>query len=219
MAGEATVLSFKGSDHCLSLCFSAVLCGSTALTEYRYNQTPTLFIVFAAITSAFASTMLVEAMQKIKGNADLRQRWEFCAVVGHYYGRKAEVATIWLFNISLQASNVAAMIVSAQITVSSKALPFCCASAVVLAETVPFHAVPLSQDCFIIYIAGASVALDYGSWPPAVIESSGSLMNPWPTAFVVSAGFLLSMGISIPLGWINLECVGPGWAGCVLPCG
>eukprot|EP01051_Picozoa_sp_SAG22_P000941 SAG22_NODE_31_length_27697_cov_7.384376_12_plen_303_part_00 len=31
--GEATVLSFKGSDHCLSLCFSAFACGSTALTE------------------------------------------------------------------------------------------------------------------------------------------------------------------------------------------
>eukprot|EP01051_Picozoa_sp_SAG22_P001792 SAG22_NODE_74_length_22289_cov_65.265119_12_plen_353_part_00 len=37
-AGEATVLSFKGSDHCLSLCFSAFPCGSTALTEDRCNQ-------------------------------------------------------------------------------------------------------------------------------------------------------------------------------------
>eukprot|EP01051_Picozoa_sp_SAG22_P015609 SAG22_NODE_2066_length_3057_cov_2.605139_2_plen_543_part_00 len=36
--GEATVLSFKGSDHCLSLCFSAFPCGSTALTEDRCNQ-------------------------------------------------------------------------------------------------------------------------------------------------------------------------------------
>eukprot|EP01051_Picozoa_sp_SAG22_P012458 SAG22_NODE_1298_length_4811_cov_3.430178_1_plen_318_part_10 len=33
--GEATVLSFKGSDHCLSLCFSAFPCGSTALTADR----------------------------------------------------------------------------------------------------------------------------------------------------------------------------------------
>eukprot|EP01051_Picozoa_sp_SAG22_P006678 SAG22_NODE_444_length_10453_cov_8.586343_9_plen_261_part_00 len=29
----ATVLSFKGSDHCLSFCFSAFPCGSTALTS------------------------------------------------------------------------------------------------------------------------------------------------------------------------------------------
>eukprot|EP01051_Picozoa_sp_SAG22_P002813 SAG22_NODE_129_length_18679_cov_40.656028_12_plen_111_part_00 len=36
--GEATVLSFKGSDHRLSLCFSAFPCGSTALTEDRCNQ-------------------------------------------------------------------------------------------------------------------------------------------------------------------------------------
>eukprot|EP01051_Picozoa_sp_SAG22_P005955 SAG22_NODE_372_length_11551_cov_20.656741_9_plen_170_part_00 len=36
-AGEATVLSF----HCLSLCFSAFPCGSTALIEDRCNQTRT----------------------------------------------------------------------------------------------------------------------------------------------------------------------------------
>eukprot|EP01051_Picozoa_sp_SAG22_P013828 SAG22_NODE_1598_length_4032_cov_1.979405_1_plen_383_part_00 len=36
--GEATVLSFKGSYHCLSLCFSAFRYGSTALTSDRCNQ-------------------------------------------------------------------------------------------------------------------------------------------------------------------------------------
>eukprot|EP01051_Picozoa_sp_SAG22_P001266 SAG22_NODE_48_length_24654_cov_4.406394_14_plen_223_part_00 len=36
--GEATVLSFKGSDHCLSFCFSAFPCGSTALTADRCSQ-------------------------------------------------------------------------------------------------------------------------------------------------------------------------------------
>eukprot|EP01051_Picozoa_sp_SAG22_P013049 SAG22_NODE_1419_length_4466_cov_5.588963_4_plen_558_part_00 len=36
--GAATVLSFKGSDRCLSLCFSSFPCGSTALTEDRCNQ-------------------------------------------------------------------------------------------------------------------------------------------------------------------------------------
>eukprot|EP01051_Picozoa_sp_SAG22_P021475 SAG22_NODE_4753_length_1174_cov_1.681860_1_plen_101_part_10 len=35
--GEATVLSLKGGDHCLSLCFSAFPCGSTALTADRCN--------------------------------------------------------------------------------------------------------------------------------------------------------------------------------------
>ena len=37
--GEATlVLSSKGSDHCLSFCFPAFPCGSTALTADRCNQ-------------------------------------------------------------------------------------------------------------------------------------------------------------------------------------
>eukprot|EP01051_Picozoa_sp_SAG22_P005220 SAG22_NODE_302_length_12743_cov_12.397738_18_plen_271_part_00 len=38
LQGEATVLSFKGSDHCLSFCFSAFPCGSTALTSDRCHQ-------------------------------------------------------------------------------------------------------------------------------------------------------------------------------------
>eukprot|EP01051_Picozoa_sp_SAG22_P012422 SAG22_NODE_1291_length_4852_cov_3.176310_2_plen_589_part_00 len=41
LGGEATVLSFKGSDHCLSFCFSAFPCGSTALTSDRCNQRST----------------------------------------------------------------------------------------------------------------------------------------------------------------------------------
>eukprot|EP01051_Picozoa_sp_SAG22_P027649 SAG22_NODE_9357_length_593_cov_1.866397_1_plen_53_part_10 len=40
LLGEATVMPFKGSDHCLSLCFSAFPCGSTALTADRCNQAP-----------------------------------------------------------------------------------------------------------------------------------------------------------------------------------
>lgn len=125
--------------------------------------TPTIFIVFAGVCSAFASTMLVEAMQKIpvrrppplhtamatkdphgrhpadpvptmscalrllaargslpaaaadsltpaasstldrpQGNKDLGQRWEFCAVVGYFYGSRAEAGVTWLYNISLQ---------------------------------------------------------------------------------------------------------------------
>ena len=67
------------------------------------------------VVSSFASTMLVEAMQRIPGNAHLTQRWEFCAVVGHYHGPRAQRMCRWLYNISLQSTNVAAMIVSAQL--------------------------------------------------------------------------------------------------------
>jgi hypothetical protein len=94
--------------------------------------TPTLCILFVFLISSFAATMLVEAMQRVPGNGALTERWEFCALVGHYFGPRAQTLTSVLYNISLQSTNVAAMIVSAQVL-----------------------------DVFIIYVAGHSVALDY----------------------------------------------------------
>ena len=140
--------------------------------------TPTVCILFVFVVSSFASTMLVEAMQRIPGNSDLSQRWEFCAVVGHYHGRQAQRICSWLYNISLQSTNVAAMIVSAQLL-----------------------------DVFIIFTLGHSVALDYHEFPPSFIKSQPSLADPWLTQWVISAGFLISMAIAVPLGYINLgEC-------------
>lgn len=49
-------------------------------------------------------------MQRIPGNAALDQRWEFCAIVGHYYGGNAQFVVSWFYNISLQSTNVASMI-------------------------------------------------------------------------------------------------------------
>jgi amino acid permease len=138
--------------------------------------TPTACIFFVFIISSLASTMLVEAMQRIPGNRNLTQRWEFCAIVGHYYGPRAQTITSLVYNASLQSTNIAAMIVSAQI-----------------------------MDVFIVYTAGHSVALDYHMWPPKFIRSQHDLSDPWLTQFVISAGFILSMGVSIPLGYINLE--------------
>jgi hypothetical protein len=120
--------------------------------------------------------MLVEAMQRVPGNHALTERWEFCALVGHYCGAQAQTVTSVLYNISLQSTNIAAMIVSAQIL-----------------------------DVFIIYVAGHSVALDYHEWPPHFIRSEPSLTDPWLTQWVISAGFLVSAIIAVPLGYINLE--------------
>ena len=138
--------------------------------------TPTLAILFVFVVSSFAATMLVEAMQRVPGNHDLKARWEFCALAGHFFGPRAQTAVSWLYNISLQSTNVAAMIVSAQIL-----------------------------DVFIVYTVGHSVALDYHEWPPRFIRSESSISDPWLTQWVISAGFLLSAVIAIPLGYINLE--------------
>jgi amino acid permease len=65
--------------------------------------TPTFCILFVFVTSSFAATMLAEAMQRIPGNASFEERWEFCAVVGHYHGPWWEGVVAVLYNISLQS--------------------------------------------------------------------------------------------------------------------
>lgn len=116
--------------------------------------TPTFCILFVFIVSSFAATMLVEAMQRIPGNSSFDQRWEFCSIVGHYFGARSEFAASILYNISLQSTNIASMIVSAQIL-----------------------------DVFIVYTCGRSVAFDYHAWPPRLIMSEPSLSDPWLTQY------------------------------------
>eukprot|EP01051_Picozoa_sp_SAG22_P000012 SAG22_NODE_1_length_62449_cov_158.689270_12_plen_214_part_00 len=68
--GEATVLSFKGSDHCLSFCFSAFPCGPTALTSdtccngQSAQNLPAALRLFGDATSLGGVESLVEWRRK-----------------------------------------------------------------------------------------------------------------------------------------------------------
>ena len=60
---------------------------------------------------------LCEAMQRIPGNHGFNAvpRIEFTTTVRHYYGRYAYYVFQVLYTVSLQALNVASMIISAQV--------------------------------------------------------------------------------------------------------
>lgn len=59
--------------------------------------------------------MLCEAIQRIPGNKGFSRRWEYCNVVNHYFGSAAYMAAQVGFNLTLQAANISAMIVTAQV--------------------------------------------------------------------------------------------------------
>merc|ERR1719266_3089890 len=59
--------------------------------------------------------MLCEVIQKIPGNQGFTRRIEFCDAVRHYLGENWYKASQIGLAVSLQASNIAAMIVSAQV--------------------------------------------------------------------------------------------------------
>lgn len=108
----------------------------------------------------------------------------------HYYGRRWYIFFQVVYNLSMQASNVAAMIISAQVV-----------------------------DQFCRDVIGGSYALDYQNYPPKFVKMIRdpeanwcSLVGPdglcepdHKLTFVISIGFVVCMTICIPFGYLNLD--------------
>jgi len=73
------------------------------------------WLVAIYIISTLSCAMLCEVIQKIPGNQGFTKRIEFCDAVRHYLGENWYWGSQIALAISLQASNIAAMIVSAQV--------------------------------------------------------------------------------------------------------
>eukprot|EP00850_Spirogloea_muscicola_P000501 SM000002S05581 [mRNA] locus=s2:1052079:1055615:+ [translate_table: standard] len=145
---------------------------------------PTLGLLAMYIISSFSATMICESMQLIPGNKSFGQRYEYCSVVRHYFGKHWYLAAQVGFNAGLLASNIAAMIVTSQVL-----------------------------DATIHRMFGKTFGLDYNTWPPKYrasmfetsgcqwgLDSSGSCKTT-----VISLGFLACMVICVPFGTLNLD--------------
>jgi len=167
---------------CLNLnnCMGPAMVTLPLIVQRAGWLTPALALTVVCVLSSFAATMLCEATQRIPGNGGLAARWEYVSIVRHYYGERWYAFTAVLFNTSLQASNVAAMVVSAQVV-----------------------------DAFFIAILGHSYAARYDVWPPRWVtpaeQHPGSGGDPFGTVWVISGGYALSMAICIPFGFLNLD--------------
>lgn len=159
--------------------------------------TPTLALLIAYILSSLAATMLCEAMQRIPGNQNFEHRYEFATTVQYYYGRNWYIVFQVFYNLSMQASNIAAMVISAQVV-----------------------------DMFVNKVGGHSYALDFEhmkiartvrglggdpeklAWCDTTWHSNGSNFVDCGAAqstWVISLGYLICMGICIPFGYLNLD--------------
>lgn len=149
---------------------------------------PTIVMVVMFVLSSLAATMLCEAMQRIPGNHNFGHRYEFATVVLHYYGRRAYLLFQIFYNISLQALNIASMIISAQVL-----------------------------DKFLNHV-GHSYALNYsgdGHWwqkttgYDSTLWCSGDMVNGechgTELTYIISLGFVICMVICIPFGYLNLD--------------
>ncbi|EGD76432.1 hypothetical protein PTSG_07549 [Salpingoeca rosetta] len=182
-------IGFWGS-FCLNLnnCMGPAMVLLPLLNQQAGWVMPTIALAIMFVLSSLAATMLCEAMQRIPGNFTFEHRFEFATVVKHYYGKRWYIVFQVLYNISLQAFNIAAMIISAEVF-----------------------------DKFIFKIAGHTYALQYQDWPFSFIEYSNDAEHPWCRGdvtqdgcadeyySVISIGFIVCMAICIPFGYLNLD--------------
>jgi len=178
-------ITFWGSC-CLNLnnCMGPAMVLLPLLNQQAGWLTPTIALTVAWLMSSFAATMLCEAMQRIPGNHNFEHRYEFATTVKHYYGHKIYLAFQVFFNLSMQASNVAAMIISAQVV-----------------------------DRFVAKISkGTSYGLDYERWVLTKSITGTQWCEKFEgdtchneTTWVISVGYIICMAICIPFGYMNLD--------------
>eukprot|EP00048_Salpingoeca_helianthica_P017002 m.235246 g.235246 ORF g.235246 m.235246 type:complete len:551 (+) comp19959_c0_seq1:41-1693(+) len=183
-------ITFWGSV-CLNLnnCMGAAMVTMPLLFQQAGWFTNVLMMTLIYVLSTLAGTMLCEAMQRIPGNFEFKQRYEFATTVRHYWGGRAYWLFQILYNLSMQASNIASMIISAQVL-----------------------------DEFVRMIFGRNYALQYQQWPPSIIHASSDPDVPWCSGsvahgqcsgetltFVISLGYVICMAICIPFGYLNLD--------------
>eukprot|EP00045_Choanoeca_perplexa_P012175 m.131850 g.131850 ORF g.131850 m.131850 type:complete len:607 (+) comp15915_c0_seq3:277-2097(+) len=185
--GHKTI-TFWGS-FCLNLnnCMGPAMVLLPLLNQQAGWLTPTVAMVVVYALSSFAATMLCEAMQRIPGNFTFEHRYEFATTVRHYYGRTPYIIFQVFYNLSMQASNIAAMIISSKVL-----------------------------DKFIAKVGRHSYALDYIHWEFIKTSGSSSHpwchgdvvdgeCQGGELTWILSIGFLVCMAICIPFGYLNLD--------------
>jgi amino acid permease len=136
----------------------------------------TAVLVTMFLVSTFCCTMLCEAIQRIPGNRGFTQRWEYTGLVEHFFGERFRVPAQILFNFSMQASNIAAMIIAAQVF-----------------------------DVFLVTVFGRSYAFDYVDGVMLTADDPHAVDLWGGETWIVSLGYVLTMVICIPFGYLNLE--------------
>ena len=136
--------------------------------------------------TAFSCTMLCDAIQRIPGNRNFNRRVEYTDAARHYFSRRWYLITKALFHLSIQCSNITAMIVGSQVV-----------------------------DTFLIKIFGVSYALNYGGTSGQASKFEQHSIHqkdlkpgqdPWAGQHnIVSLGYLATAAICIPFSFVNLD--------------
>eukprot|EP01113_Clastostelium_recurvatum_P020372 TRINITY_DN2416_c0_g1_i4.p1 TRINITY_DN2416_c0_g1~~TRINITY_DN2416_c0_g1_i4.p1 ORF type:complete len:526 (-),score=90.87 TRINITY_DN2416_c0_g1_i4:1051-2628(-) len=140
---------------------------------------PTIILtILMMIISNFSSTFLCEAMSSIPGNNRFQGRIELSTLAEAYFPKYLYKITMLLLFITLQGSNIAAIIVSAQ-----------------------------TMDLTLLAIFKWTGALEfYPHFGFASATTVGDAISPFGNdVYVLSLGFIIVLLLTIPLGFLNLD--------------
>lgn len=139
---------------------------------------PLVCLIVVCIVATLSSTMLCEAMSAIPGNEHFEDRVELTTLAKFFFGRWGFYITLFLFVLSLQAVNVASIVVSAQ-----------------------------TMDLTIVRIFKKTCAFEWAPKPGFIChEGYGVGDSPFgDDTFVISIGFVVVLIMAVPLGYVNLD--------------
>ena len=137
--------------------------------------TTNLMLLFFFVVSCFSSTMLCGAMALMPGNRKFEKRVEYINVVEHYYGTRARTIFVVFLNITMQAYNIASIVICAQ-----------------------------AFDFFLQKAFGHTWALEfYPNAGFVTIDQVDYLYSS--SCISISLGYILIMLFSIPMSMLNLD--------------
>eukprot|EP00038_Savillea_parva_P026770 m.56106 g.56106 ORF g.56106 m.56106 type:complete len:587 (-) comp7652_c0_seq2:173-1933(-) len=164
--------------------------------------TPTLCFILIWCMSTVSASMYAEAMRRIPGNEHFRGRLEYTSIVDFYFGRVGYFASQIGLNGALQSLNIISVIQSAQVMDKAIAALFGRSCGLNISpfktfidtasdpDVAPHTMVPHSTD------AWSCLDLD---------QLQGNVPNPWGCHVVITAGFVITLGMAIPCGLFNLD--------------
>jgi hypothetical protein len=158
---------------------------------------PTLCLVFIWFASSLAATMISEAMSLVPGNERFDDRLEYATVVRHYFGDRSYMFTqvhthgssLWqstllmlhiaalkiVYNLSIQTINIASIVITAQV--------------MDYALIAMFHktkALSLSHAEIVTAVSTDGIPFEHDG-------------------LVISMGYMFSMVILLPMGFLTLD--------------
>jgi hypothetical protein len=166
---------------------------------------PTIFFGYIGVLAGLTSLFLAKAVSQVPGNSDLSRRMEFSNLAKLLFPRWLYLLALFALIFNFQVTNMSSIVVSAQ-TMDSTLLAAARKTCALVIYDPDGSLVGLPNGgpngTFLPGIASSVTG------PFACVDADTDAIvtdSPFGSAYVVSIGYLVTMAITVPLGYLNLD--------------